>query len=89
MEGLFQRFDCEEALPRLYRFIDEELSMHELEAMRDHLDGCDNCAYEHEVRTKLKSVIREACLEMAPQSLRDKVTGRLSELRAAAAPEAV
>ncbi|MDR1441429.1 MAG: mycothiol system anti-sigma-R factor [Bifidobacteriaceae bacterium] len=88
METLFQQFGCEEALPRLYRFIDEELDEHELEAMRDHLDGCDNCAYEHEVRTKLKSVIREACLDAAPPSLRAKVVDRLTELRAGGAQPA-
>ncbi|MDR1188534.1 MAG: mycothiol system anti-sigma-R factor [Bifidobacteriaceae bacterium] len=85
METLFQQFGCEEALPRLYQFIDEELSERELEAMRDHLDGCDNCAYEHEVRSKLKTVVREACLDVAPPSLRDKVVGRLAELRSAQA----
>ncbi|MDR0591675.1 MAG: mycothiol system anti-sigma-R factor [Bifidobacteriaceae bacterium] len=88
MSTLFQRFDCEEALPRLYQFIDAELAIHELEAMRDHLDGCDNCAYEHEVRSKLKRIIREACLEVAPPSLRDKVVGRLAQLRAASAEAA-
>ncbi|MDR2379115.1 MAG: mycothiol system anti-sigma-R factor [Bifidobacteriaceae bacterium] len=88
MGTLLQHFDCEEALPRLYQFIDEELAAHELEAMRDHLDGCDNCAYEHEVRSKLKNIIREACLEVAPPSLRERVVGRLAELRSPR-PEAV
>ncbi|MDR1635106.1 MAG: mycothiol system anti-sigma-R factor [Bifidobacteriaceae bacterium] len=83
METLFKRFACEDALPRLHQFIDEELSVLELDAMRDHLDGCDNCAHEHEVRTKLKSVVRRACRDVAPLSLRSKVAARLVELRRA------
>ncbi|MDR0365858.1 MAG: mycothiol system anti-sigma-R factor [Bifidobacteriaceae bacterium] len=85
MTNSWTRFECEDALPRLYHFIDEELSYHELEAMRDHLDGCDNCSYEAEVRVKLKSVIREACLEAAPTHLRDKVSARIAEMRASMA----
>ncbi|MDR2373502.1 MAG: mycothiol system anti-sigma-R factor [Bifidobacteriaceae bacterium] len=88
MRTLFAQFDCEEALPRLYHFIDEELQAHELEAMRDHLDGCDNCAYEHEVRSKLKNVIREACVDTAPPSVRQRVVARLAELRQALAEPA-
>ncbi|MDR2566876.1 MAG: mycothiol system anti-sigma-R factor [Bifidobacteriaceae bacterium] len=81
METLFKRFGCEDALPRLYQFIDQELAVHELDAMRDHLDCCDSCAYEREVRTKLKNVIRAACIEVAPPTLRAKVSARLAELR--------
>jgi mycothiol system anti-sigma-R factor len=88
MGTLFEFLGCEEALERLHQFIDRELEEHELEAMRDHLDGCDNCAHEHEIRVKFKSMIREACLEVAPPSLRERVVGRLAELRATVAEPA-
>jgi anti-sigma factor (TIGR02949 family) len=84
MTDIWRHFDCEDALPLLYHFIDDELSRHELEAMRDHLEGCDNCCYEAEVRIKLKGVVREACVEAAPSHLKERVAARISELRASA-----
>jgi mycothiol system anti-sigma-R factor len=80
MTTVWQRFSCEDALPRLYHYIDKELSLDELQAVSDHLNGCGSCAYEAGVRLKLKQIVREACLEAAPQSLKDRVAARISQL---------
>ncbi|MCL2802491.1 MAG: mycothiol system anti-sigma-R factor [Micrococcales bacterium] len=84
----FEEYDCEKALPRLYEFIDDELTIDELQAMQDHLDGCDSCAYEHTVRHKLKTVIHEVCFEPAPDELKERVAANIAKLRAQFAGQA-
>ena len=75
-------YTCEDCLPRLYEFIDNELSIEELQAMQDHLDGCDNCTYEHEVRTRLKDVVHDKCFEPAPPGLRERVVASIAKQQA-------
>jgi mycothiol system anti-sigma-R factor len=68
-------------MPRLFAFIDSELDLPEMEALRSHLEGCDSCAYEHSVKTKLKTVIHEACIEAAPEDLKKRVAANVAFLR--------
>jgi len=75
-------YTCEEAMPRLYDYIDNELTLEELQAMQDHIDGCESCTYEHRVRVKLKQIISESCFEPAPEGLRERVAARLAALHA-------
>ena len=79
-------YNCEDALPRLYQFIDNELTLEEVQAMQDHLDGCKSCTYELTVRAKLKQIIAESCFDPAPEGLRQRVADRLSVLKAQSAP---
>jgi mycothiol system anti-sigma-R factor len=81
-------YSCEDALPRLFEFVDNELSLGDLKAVQDHLEGCESCAYEHEVRFKLKSVIHEKCFEPAPQELKKRVAANIARLRTELAGQA-
>jgi mycothiol system anti-sigma-R factor len=74
--------ECEHVMPRLYEFVDNELDLGELQAMRDHMDGCESCTYEHDVRAKLKQVVREACFEPAPDELKARVAANIRALKA-------
>ncbi|MDR1119271.1 MAG: zf-HC2 domain-containing protein [Bifidobacteriaceae bacterium] len=66
-------FGCDEALAKLHHFVDEELHGGEVVAMLTHLEGCDSCAQEVDVIAKLKCVVREACVEVAPDHLRARI----------------
>ena len=74
--------NCQEALPRLYEFIDNELSLEEVQAIQDHLNGCDSCTYELKVRAKLKQIVSETCFDPAPADLRQRVAARLAAAKA-------
>jgi mycothiol system anti-sigma-R factor len=77
-------FDCDQALPKLYAFIDNELTPDELRAMQQHLEGCDSCTYEYDVRVKLKGVIHDSCIDAAPVAVKQRIAARIATARAAA-----
>ncbi|MCL1898504.1 MAG: mycothiol system anti-sigma-R factor [Micrococcales bacterium] len=79
-------YNCEDALPRLYQFIDNELTLEEVQAMHDHLNGCESCTFELTVRVKLKQIIAESCFDPAPEGLRQRVAERLAALKAGTVP---
>jgi anti-sigma factor (TIGR02949 family) len=49
-----QTIDCEQALARIFEFIDHELNAHEREAMQEHLHTCKSCFSRAEFERRLK-----------------------------------
>jgi mycothiol system anti-sigma-R factor len=81
MGHFLEHLKCDEFLSKLHRFIDDELHAGETTAMLMHLEGCDSCAHEADVISRLKCIVREACAEVAPDHLRDRIAGlRVAEL---------
>ncbi|MDR1426607.1 MAG: mycothiol system anti-sigma-R factor [Bifidobacteriaceae bacterium] len=72
---------CHEAMAKLHRYIDEELTLHELEHMQAHLDECRNCWNELRMARGLRDLLRRSCTEKAPDELRSRVTDRIATLR--------
>lgn len=64
------RYTCEEAFRRLDDYLDRELTPHELQLVREHLEVCAVCAAEYafeasvlkQVRVKLQCVAAPADL---------------------------
>jgi mycothiol system anti-sigma-R factor len=73
MGRLLGHMKCEDALEKLHHFLDDELHATEIADMVLHLDGCDGCTHEAEVISRLKSIVREACAEVAPAHLRERI----------------
>jgi anti-sigma factor (TIGR02949 family) len=51
--------DCEEALGRLFAFLDHELGVDEREAMQAHLLRCRSCFSRASFERRLKDKLRE------------------------------
>ncbi len=49
-----QTIDCEQALARIFEFIDHELDAAEHEAMQEHLRTCKSCFSRTEFERRLK-----------------------------------
>jgi mycothiol system anti-sigma-R factor len=74
--------DCQYALERVYMFLDHELDDASGDAIRQHLAACEPCLERFDVEQAFKSLVARRCGgETAPQQLRDKVLGRLSQAR--------
>lgn len=65
--------ECEEALDRLFEYIDEELPDDELARIGQHLRTCPPCEAEHQINERIKNLTSRGGGEYAPQSLRMKV----------------
>ena len=71
--------DCEEALDKLHRFLDGELDEAHVETISAHLAQCYPCAERKHFEEQLRAIVRERCVEKAPQSLYVRIHGYLSQ----------
>jgi anti-sigma factor (TIGR02949 family) len=61
-------FDCEQALRRLFDFLDHELEDGERDAMQRHLSTCRSCFSRADFERRLKAKLGELRQEPAPSA---------------------
>ena len=75
------KHECEEALDRLFEFIDGELTPAELEQVTSHLKDCPPCEAERKLNEKIKTRVAATGGECAPETLRVRVLETLRVAR--------
>lgn len=73
--------NCEQALGRLFAYVDSELTPSDAAQVRAHVEDCRPCLDEMAVETMLKELVKRCCQEQAPADLRLKIHARLTEIR--------
>lgn len=73
---------CDEALDKLFEFIDQELPGEELRRIGEHLEDCPPCESERRVNEKIKRLTSE-CVggECAPEELRARILSTIKQAR--------
>lgn len=75
--------DCATILAHLHEFLDHELEGEAYDAIRAHLDACENCLGDFDVVFALKEVVSRCCrAEKAPQQLRVTILTSITRWRA-------
>jgi len=64
---------CDEALEKLYEYIDHELPDDELLRIGEHLKDCSPCESELRINEKIKNLASQCGGECAPTDLREKI----------------
>ncbi len=72
---------CDEAIDRLFEFIDNELPPEELRRVGAHLQECPECEAERKVNERIKNMVSCCPKEEAPEELRARVLAVISEAR--------
>lgn len=70
---------CEEALRRLFDYLDRELEPHAHGEMEQHLRRCRSCFSRTEFERRLKQRLRESAQESVPERLQARVKRLLGE----------
>ncbi len=65
--------ECEEALDRLFEYIDHELPEDEIHRIGEHLKECGPCEAEHKINEKIKRLVNKAGHDVAPDDLRARI----------------
>lgn len=65
--------DCDEALGRLYLFLDREIDSASCEQIQKHIDECQACLSAYQLDLLVKALVSRSCSEVAPEPLRAKV----------------
>jgi mycothiol system anti-sigma-R factor len=69
--------DCDQAIHRVYEYLDGELTMWRRRAIARHLDDCPPCAQGFVFEIELRRVVVTKCQEQAPDELRERVARTL------------
>ncbi|WP_084129025.1 mycothiol system anti-sigma-R factor [Demequina sp. NBRC 110055] len=72
--------ECEEALDRLFEYIDDELPQDELQRIGAHLKTCPPCEAEHQIKERIKNLTARAGGQTAPEEMRQRI---LASIRSA------
>jgi mycothiol system anti-sigma-R factor len=71
---------CEEAVKRLYEYLDHELDNTTITQVEKHLDLCRMCCDHMEFEKRMKKLVQECCFKQkAPEFLKEKITESLSD----------
>lgn len=65
--------DCNQALERLYTFLDGELDDARRADISEHLDKCAPCLGLSDFERDLRHVVAQSCLEEVPEELRARI----------------
>jgi mycothiol system anti-sigma-R factor len=72
------QMDCDDCVEKLFAFLDTELSPKEIQQVRSHLDGCDDCDDNFVFEARFLEQLRECCTsDVAPVELRQRVILKL------------
>jgi mycothiol system anti-sigma-R factor len=69
--------DCDQAIHRVYEYLDGELTMWRRRAITRHLDECPPCADGFVFEVELRRVIVSKCHEEVPTDLKAKIAKAL------------
>jgi mycothiol system anti-sigma-R factor len=73
---------CSEVLQQVYAYLDHEMSDHDCEEIRRHLDECGPCLQEFGLDEAVKKLVARHCgCDPVPVGLRGKVLVRIREVQ--------
>ena len=75
--------DCALILERVHAFLDHELDEASCDAIRAHLDACEDCLDDYDIQQALKKLVNRCCrTTKAPQQLRVTIVTSITRWRA-------
>lgn len=81
--------DCPDSrVQKLYEYLDGALSHSDIDDIKQHLDGCPECADEYDLEQLIRSVVKRSCTEVAPSTLKASILARINEIKTTEHPGA-
>lgn len=75
--------ECSVILQRVHEFLDHELDEASCDAIRAHLEACEDCLDDYDVEQAVKQLVNRCCrAEKAPQQLRVTIVTSITRWRA-------
>lgn len=71
--------NCDEAVRKLYEYLDGELTDARRREISEHLDRCSPCVDVFGFETELRHIIAEKCQERVPEELVARVARAIRE----------
>jgi mycothiol system anti-sigma-R factor len=65
--------ECEDAVHRLYHYLDGELTPERRAEVRRHLDDCSPCFKAFDFEADVRQLIQQRCRDEVPAGLRERI----------------
>jgi mycothiol system anti-sigma-R factor len=65
--------DCDDAIHKIYHYLDGELTPFKRRAIAKHLDDCPPCARGFDFEVELRLLIASRCRDEVPPGLRQRI----------------
>ena len=73
---------CDKAKKDLEEYLHNELCSEEAADIRAHMENCVECSDEHRVGVVLTEAVKRACIESAPEELKNEVLSLIRAIQA-------
>lgn len=74
--------DCAAAIEKVYLYLDGEIPDEDCSELRRHIEECAPCLREYGLEQQFKALVARSCgCEPTPPDLREKLLGKLREVR--------
>lgn len=74
---------CHTILERVHEFLDQELDEDSCDAIRAHLEACEDCMDDYDIESAVKQLVSRCCREQhAPPQLRVTILTSITRWRA-------
>jgi mycothiol system anti-sigma-R factor len=71
--------DCDEAIVRIYQYLDGELTVWRRRAISRHLDECPPCAQGFDFEMELRQVVASKCRDEVPPELKRRIAEAIGQ----------
>jgi mycothiol system anti-sigma-R factor len=71
--------DCDEAIVRIYQYLDGELTVWRRRAIAHHLDECPPCAQGFDFEMELRQVVASKCRDEVPPELKRRIAEAIAQ----------
>ena len=71
--------DCDEAIVRIYQYLDGELTVWRRLAISRHLDECPPCAQGFDFEMELRQVVASKCRDEVPPELKRRIAEAIGQ----------
>jgi mycothiol system anti-sigma-R factor len=71
--------DCDEAIVRIYQYLDGELTVWRRRAIARHLDECPPCAQGFDFEMELRQVVASKCRDEVPPELKRRIAEAIAQ----------
>ena len=75
-------FDCQETKRHVHEYLHNELNESEIEDITAHLANCDSCETDYDMENLINGSIKEACDEVPPEELAQRVMAEIRRIQA-------
>ena len=75
----FDSSECQEALLKVYEYLDGHLTIERQTIIQTHIDVCDHCSDTYTFEMHVRKVVARRCTDQVPHELKAKIVRAIQQ----------